>query len=405
MRSLAFLTLAYVFYFPSFVFCQPLDINTAVQRAVDTAPSIMVFEENVEEAFGDYVQASLLPNPEFEFELDPPNFGRNYSCNETEVSYGISQLIELGGKRGTRMQITSSAEEISLWDLEHSKRDVARKAAGAFMDVVTAQHEVEHNEEARNLAQTMQKTVAEKVKAGKYSPMEERKAALEFAKSELAYERSVRDLVIAKEKLIGLWGCQQMDFESVIYPFAEISELESIECYLGFLEGNPTVARWDAEWDAAFHNLELQRLQRIPDLTVEGGVTHEGRFDKVGVYFGFSIPIPVFDRNQGNILKAEAELRQIESQREDALLTLQSGVKETFRQMESLRREAMKFKKLVYDGTEETVKDMEEGFRRGKFDFIEVLDAQKTFIEVEDHYIHLLLDYHKKKIDLEYWIK
>lgn len=379
-----------------------LDLETAIQRVYAASPILAVAEEEVEMAGADQIQASLRPNPEFSFVYNSVGFIGHCSKNDlSETTYGLSQLIETGGKRNVRMQVASAQQEITLWDLEIAKSDLARKVGQVFLEAVGAQENLKLNRQNYELACQQRAVAAAKVKAGKHSPVHAHKAVVAAASCEIDLRRAERAFKLAKEKLSALWAGCESDFEELDYPLYDVQPVEPLPVFLSRLECLPAIERWDAELEAAQQNKYLQELQKTPDFVVQGGVSQAG-FQHAGIYVGFSVPLPVADRNQGNILRASHEICQVESKKEDALLELKTELTEIYRELESLYEEAVAYREQVVEPSQQLLKDTQESFQQGKFDFAEVLEAQKTLFDAQEHYLKLLVDFHTNKVDLEY---
>ncbi|MDZ7696293.1 MAG: TolC family protein [Deltaproteobacteria bacterium] len=191
-----------------------LTLRRAVALALQYNPELKAssWEERAME--GRVIQAGLLPNPEIEAETE--NFGGSgvfsgFDAAETTVQ--LSQLIELGGKRAKRSASAAFSRDLAEWDYRVRHADVLADVAMAFVDVLSAQERVTLMNELLHLAEEVFNTTAERVKAGKISPVEEIKARVERAARQIDLKQAAFDLKVARRRLSGAWGGTAATFE------------------------------------------------------------------------------------------------------------------------------------------------------------------------------------------------
>jgi cobalt-zinc-cadmium efflux system outer membrane protein len=137
-------------------------------------------------------------------------------------------------------------------------------------------------------------------------------------------------------------------------------------------------------------SLELEKSQRIPDLTVSVGSQYdEGLGERVNL-LGLSMPIPLFNRNQGNVLAAAQGADQARDLRNAAELRLRAEAQQAFEQWESARSEVDSISGTLLPTAQQAVEGAVRGFEMGKFAFIDVLDAQRTLVSMRSQYLNTL---------------
>jgi cobalt-zinc-cadmium efflux system outer membrane protein len=373
------------------------------------------------------LQASLLPNPEFEAELGEfGGSGDRSGFDGAEATIQLSQLIELGGKRAKRVRLAAIETDLAGWDYEATRLDVLADVSKTFVEVLAAQERLALTEELALLSEQTLETVSERVKAGKVSPLEATKAEVALSVSRIQWERAKLRLAAARKRLVATWGSTRPTFENVIGEFGAIKPIPSAEQLGDLAPQNPDIVRWVAEMDRRRTALDLEKAKRIPDLTVSAGVqlfeettdsavapaagtapqTGQGvqrsrkRTDNAFV-LGVSIPIPIFDRNQGRILEARYRLNQVEQERKAAKVRLLTELADTYQALSAAFAEATALKREVLPGAERAFEAAGEGYRQGKFGYLDVLDSQRTLFEARGGYIEALASYHKAVVDVE----
>ena len=182
---------------------------------------------------------------------------------------------------------------------------------------------------------------------------------------------------------------------TVISPVPALHEVSDL------INENPDVKWWDTEIRRRHAALEVERTRRVPDLGVRGGVKHFNETDDTAFVVGLSIPLPAFDRNQGDIEAAAQMLAKTRDDREaaetDVRAILVGALEKTavaFTESSVLRDDVLPAAQSAYDAAE-------EGYRQGKFDYLDVLDAQRTLFEARMRYVSSLAAYHVNRAAVE----
>lgn len=102
---------------------------------------------------------------------------------------------------------------------------------------------------------------------------------------------------------------------------------------------------------------------------------------------GVSMPIPLFNRNQGNVLSAARRADQARDLRNAAELRLRTETRQALDQWSTASNEVQSFNQVILPAAQNAVDTATRGFEMGKFNFIEVLDAQRTLISARTQYI------------------
>lgn len=365
-------------------------------------PKLATFAWEVRAGEARTLQASLPPNPEAGIEVE--NFagsGELRSFDSAEITIHLSQLIELAGKRRKRTHVAALERDLTAWDYETTRVDVLTQVTQAFVAVLSAQENVRLQEELVRLAQQVLTTVGERVKAGKVSPVEETRAMVALSTSQIELERAQQALVSARHRLVAAWGSTvptftraegQLDAMAALPPARQLTER---------LAQNPDLARWVTEMAQRQAALELEEARRVPDPTIGGGFRYVRETDDHAFVMELSLPLPVFDRNQGNRLEARYRLAKAEEEHRAATVQAHAALGEAYAALAAAYAAATALKNDALPGAQSAFDATSEGYRQGKFGFLDVLDAQRTLFEVRGQYIEALATYHQAVADVE----
>jgi cobalt-zinc-cadmium efflux system outer membrane protein len=344
----------------------------------------------------------LIPNPELGVEFE--NFfgsepSRKFETLETTLS--ISQLVELGGKRAARIGLASSEKEVSRWDYEAKRADVAAEVAKSFVEVLSAQERSALAGEMTRLAKEVLDVVSARVAAGKISPVEETKASVAWSISGIDLERAKLALVGARKRLAATWGSDKPMFSKAVGRLDQVTPLPPAEDLVGRISGNPDIARWAAEIEQRRAVLAQDRSERIPDVTISAGIRRFRELEDTTFVAGATIPLPIFNRNQGKILESQYRISKAESERATAGNKVLAALSDAYQALAAGYVEATTLKAVVLPGAQSAFEATSEGFRQGKFGYLEVLDAQRTLFETKGRYVEALSSYHKAVAETE----
>jgi cobalt-zinc-cadmium efflux system outer membrane protein len=379
-----------------------LTLRQALGLAFARNPDLAAFSWEVRSGDPRILQAGLIPNPELGVEFE--NFlgsepSRRFETLETTLS--ISQLVELGGKRAARIGLASSEKEVSLWDYEAKRADVAAEVAKSFVEVLSAQERYALVEEMARLAKEVLDVVSARVTAGKISPVEETKASVAWSISGIDLERAKLALVGARKKLAATWGNAKPIFSKAVGQLDRLTPIPPPEALADRVSRNPDVARWAAEMEQRKATLALERANRIPDVTISGGVRRSREVNDTTFLFSATIPLPLFNRNQGKILESQYRISKAESERAGTGNRVLTALSDAYQALAAGYVEATTLKTAVLPGARSAFDAATEGFRQGKFGYLDVLDAQRTLFEARGQYVEALGAYHKAVADTE----
>ncbi len=384
---------------------EPTDVLTlrqALSLVLMKNPELAVFSWDVRAQEAQTIQAGLFPNPELDVETE--NFEgsedlRGFDGAETTIQ--LSQLIELAGKRSKRKRIALLESDLAGWDYEAVRMDVLVKTTQSFIGVLTSQELLALNEELVNLAEKVLDTVSERVRSGKVPPVEETKARVSMSISHIGLERARRDLETAKRHLAAQWGSTQPSFTRVEGNLDAIAPIPSAEELAQRISQNPDIGRLVVEMEKRRSVLALEDANKIPDLTVSGGYRHFHETEDNAYVMGFSIPLPIFDRNQGRILESRYRVAQAEEEFRNTTIRVKTALVEAYQILSTAYAEAVALKIDVLPGAQEAFDAANEGYRQGKFSYLEVLDAQRTLFEARAQNIEVMGNYHSAVADVE----
>jgi len=379
-----------------------ITLREAVAHALLNNPKLKAFSLDIRAVEAQKLQAGLLPNPEIDVEIEEVGgTGDRSGFDSSETTIQIGQLIELADKRSKRTRLADIEEDLAELDYKSERLDIINEVAGAFIDVLAAQEQLSLSKELVDLSEKAYSTVAERVRAGQDSPVEEMKAKIALSNTQVEFEKAGNNLIAARHRLAAAWGGSNPVFEKVAGEFYEISPAPSFEKLADLISKNPDIARWPIEENKHRAAVELEKAKATSDIKLGGGIQYFNEGDDSAFIVGFSIPFPLFDRNQGNIQEAMYMLAKVREQYKAAQADIRASLAEASTKLSSSFSEISIIRNDVLPNAGSAFDATNQGYREGKFEYLIVLDAQRTFFEVRAKYIEALTGYHKARADVE----
>jgi len=373
-----------------------LALDDALELALVHSPLMAAFAWDLRIAESQVVQQSLPPNPELEVEVEGLT-----EDTDTETTFAISQEFELGRKRAKRRRVALVDRHLAAWDLEEARLQVITATRQAFVGVMKAQAMSSLFAEIVDLSEQAAVAVTERVRAGKVSPIEETRAAGELAAARIAHMGAQRQLTASRARLAASWGATRATFEAVDGDLETVLAPAPLEELAELLPRHPAMARWAAEIERRKASLALEKAGQIPNVGFSAGVLTNDEFDDSTVVAALAIPLPIFDRNQGNIQSARFALARAESEQAAQRAARHADLVVAYENLATAFAEVEMLRKHLIPGALEATTATREGYRQGKIGLLELLDAQRSLFKARTSYVEAQASYQTSRADLE----
>jgi cobalt-zinc-cadmium efflux system outer membrane protein len=376
-----------------------LTLEQIQSLAISRSPEIAAAESELRAREGRLLQAGARPNPELAGSSE--NLGGDTAkTGGVQSTLQVGQRLELGGDRAARTAVAAAARDLARWDLESRRLDVMSRATRAYFEVLAAQRRMQLGDDAVRLAEEVRSTVAARVEAGKVSPIEETRAEVALAAETIERGRAASELQAARSRLAATWGSPGARFERVAGDLDAMPPVPALETVIAAVESNPEVARWAAEIAEREATLRVERARAVPDVTVGGGYRHFELGTGAAVVTA-TLPLPLFDRNRGAQIEARERITRAQDERRAALVRVRQLVEETHASLARAESEVRDLREQVVPGAESVYAAVSEGYRLGKFGYMEVLDARRTLAAVRAQLARAQADLHRAFADLQ----
>lgn len=382
------------------------DEEITLQEAVDTAlsnnPNLKAFTYEISSLEKIKIQAGLIPNPEADFEAEDFLGGKELSgIKGSQYTLTGSQLFELGGKRGSRINLAEKEINSAHGNYELIKIDLIAQVKSAFFGLYQIHHQITLQQEFIQINEEILKTISDRVKAGRTSPAEESKVKVALINSRIEFQRLQRNYSSAQTRLNSLLGTTGKNLVPSTDLFEKLFTPPDKKNILEDLENIPSIKNLGNETNFRKAQLELEESQAVPNLTVSAGVRYLNELKTNSFIAGVSIPLPFFNRNQGHIQAAEVRIQQMDEIIRAQKLSVISSLNTSFNNLLSAYNNAVQLRESILPESEKAYEITRQGYLQGRFAFIDLLDAQRTLFETQTQFLLELSDYYNALIKIE----
>ena len=404
-RRLAHMAAASLFAWYGGVAAQPVSMDTSLNlaeaiRLALAQPAVRAAAHDAAAGAAMVGQAGSYPNPELSWLREGQDSGTRTTTAQ------ISQMVELGGKRQARLALAQGAAALAQAELAARRRETRAEVIAAYYAVLVAARQQQLAQDLAGLARQAVDVATRRVAAGKVSPIDETRARLAAVDAATELTRTRAELAVARAQLGALVGAAP---SAIVLAAGEADALPDLVPQSALQEraaAGGAVARARSQLAAQEAQAGVERVARMPDLTVTLGSQREG-IPELGAsghrqaVFGVSVPLPLFDRNQGRLSaalrrtdKARDELAAAEKAAGAALDAARTRYAAAREEARLLHRDAIPQAHSAYTLTL-------RGFEAGKFGFLDVLDAQRSWFQARARRAAALLAAWRAYADIE----
>ena len=379
-----------------------LTLDAAVSNALARNPDLAAGGFSLKAAEARITQARLRPNPEVSLELE--NFagsGPLQGTDSLESTLSLSQVVELGGKRRLRTERASIDLELATIDRQAQALDLLAEVTRRYIALVAAQDRAELAATTSAVAKSTYDAIAKRVQAARSPEAELSRASIALTRARVELRQTESTRLAARQSLASLWGSQKPEFANASGDLLTLRPIRALEDLMAELELNPDYLRFASEARLRDAELRLARAQARPNIVFGLGMRRLEDTNDSALVAGFSIPLPVSDRNQGAIREAELLRAQTDAQRQAALLRAHATVFGLYQELSATRVRVETLRNDALPEAQRALEQTQYGYERGRFSYLELSTAQQELIDLRAAIIDAAADYHRLLAEIE----
>ncbi len=395
---------------PAFAGPKSFSLQQAVKYSLHHNGDLKALREERRVREAGWIKAGLYPNPVLG--LDGTTGTLSGSPYENRISVAISQEFLTMGKRGKRLQVAE--KELQGFDrqIENSSRLLAEDVKTSFLNLLLAEKRMELSERSIALNKQLLAIAKQRFEADDIPELDMNLAKVEVARREGKKVEAESEFFLVKARLLALMGLppdEAASFSSVLEtkPLTKaLAELKDLA-----LAKRPDVRALEAEKEKGEAAVILAKAEAIPNITAGLGYQRENKSIEVAgndvkgldnlIGLRFSIPIPLFDRNQAGVHEAQGRKGSAETRFLFIRQVVEREVAAAYTRLITMEKSLLIYSKDIMPQLEENLKLVQEAYRLGEVGILSVIEEQKKFFEVSDGYLAALYNRQTALVKLE----
>jgi cobalt-zinc-cadmium efflux system outer membrane protein len=381
---------------------EPLTLREALARTLQSNPDLAAYQYVLKAQDGRVMQAGLRPNPTLSADVENVfGSGDAQGFDAAELTLGLSQLIELNGLRGKRVSLARLEREGLEAEGDIARLDLVAETARRFVSLVSQQEKHRLTHLAVELAENTAAAVNRRVQAAAAPDAERDRAAVAVERARIADAHAEHELLAARSDLAAAWGAAEPDFTDAaadLYQLPQIAEYPELDAAL---QRAPDIARYLSETRLRESEITLALASRSPGFEVGAGVRRFEETRDTAWVFSIGLPLPISDRQQGNIAAARALKDGAEAQRGASLVKARAQLFRNYRELLDQRQQVAALRERALPRMEAAFRNTQYAYDRGRYSYLELVDAQRELLEVRDGLIDAATAYHLTLIEIE----
>jgi cobalt-zinc-cadmium efflux system outer membrane protein len=381
---------------------EPLTLATAVERTLASNPDLQShsFRLSAQRARADV--AALRPPLELAANVeDALGTGRTHGFDSAETTVALSRVIELGGKRERRVDAATAGAGLIDAERAAAELDVLTEVTRRFIHAAADQEHLELTRRATALATETVDAANARVAAARAPDAELRRARVTLARANVEQEHAEHELLSSRRKLAAMWGDPDLAYESVAADLAALPEPGTFETLLAGLAGNPDFLRFASEARLRDAEIRLAETQARSSLTVHAGLKRLEATDDTALVFGVTLPLKSGARSRGAIAEATALRGATDAEREAHRVRAEAQLFELYQELRHAVTEAQVLRNEMLPEMEAALEGTRYAFERGRYSYLEWVDAQRELTEVQRALIEASANAHLFRAEIE----
>jgi cobalt-zinc-cadmium efflux system outer membrane protein len=379
-------------------FATGMTLSELERLALTNNPTLEQAAAGVEVERGSFQQAGLYPNPQIGFVNGSSD---RSGVKQSNGAFFSQEIVTAGKLKKAQAWEANEVNKVS-WDLEAQRQRVLTDVKIRYYDVLGAQHSVVTLKKLEAIAERGLATVRQLFDARNASRADVLQAKIQLETVRASLDEATERHSAAWQQLANVVGLP--DLETTLLDGQLDGELPTLDARASWeklLASSPQLRSAEAERDHAFSELTLAEAQAIPNVTLQTVAEYDQATQASTVSTLVALPLPLFNRNQGNIYRASSDIRVACSEIERTKLVLRDLLAESFRRYQTNLKQAKRFQDSILPDAQENLELTEAGYKAGESSFLQVLTARQTYIETQLAYVEALTEIRKVTAEIE----
>lgn len=360
-----------------------LTLDYLEQLALANNPAIKQVSAASAQAGGIRTQVGLRPNPTIGY-----NGTQIADAGTDQHTAFVEQTFVRGDKLALNRRVIDHDVNAMNWQIEAQRQRILTDVRVAFFDALAAQERLRLAREFHEVAKKGVAVSEAQVEAKIGTRPDVLQSEIQLNEVDLAIQQAEFELTAALKELTALTGVPSFGRSSLDGNFGSALRVRDEESeFAQIVAASPQLAAAQARVDRARANLERQRAQPIPNVTAQLGAGYDNGTGQGLVNVQLGLPIPVHNRNQGNIQAAHAEFCAATQNVDRIRAEIRRDLARVMREYSIAEATVRRYETSILPKVEETMSLMQEAQEAGEFDFLRVLTARRSYFDANLRYV------------------
>ena len=376
----------------------PLTLTKLEQLALSNNPTLVQAYARVQASRGDFVQSGLKPNPVVGYVANEMG---NQGAAGQQGAY-VSQRFVTANKLDLNRQVASRevARRKQLWSAQRQR--VLTDLRLAYYRALIAQSRVETTRALVKVSDELVNRAESLLKSQEGSEVNLLQATTEAQTIRLKEIAAQTGLDVTWRQLIAVLGLPGFERRPLAGdPMAQMPTIDWDQSLQRLAAGSPELAAAAVNIQRARWAITRARAGRFPDVTGQVAVQHDDATDFTITSMQVGVPLPIFDRNQGNVVKACAQLREARKDLDRVQLQLINRLSEVYGRYAAAQKQTELYAASILPNARKALELVEVGYREGEIDYLTVLTAQRTFFQTSLAHLDAIQTAREAAVEIE----
>ncbi len=399
-----------------------LSLSEAFKRADEKNPVLLAAHRNLDISAAGITIAGVRPNPQLAFQY---GFGKVYTVGANPQQVGITQNIEMGGKRSKRLSLANSQYQLTFLQYNSTRFDLHGQVRRAYAELAAAEASARSLQEQNLLLQRLVFIARKRFEAGAAPEAELLQAQLVLTQTEPQLRQALLRIQQARIQLNALMGDNPVQnveiddpgiFNVVTKAVKVVKKTELVptpdirlptinELLARAYEERLDFKAAQQQTTVAQRQLRLAKAQRTPDLQLSGGylftTVDPPTKNTSGVYFGAAVNLPIFYNQQGEVAQARASLDQSQQQENVVQSQIAVDVRAAYQSLLIARETIRKYQSRLLPDSREVLALAQESYQVGKTNLASAIAVEQADQQNRSAYVDAVTAYQNAYADLE----
>lgn len=372
----------------------------ALAKAYKNNPELQAEIDKANAMRGYFIQSGLYPNPQLSLTAENWGGSGSYTSYEAaETTLSVAQPIPLGHRLHYLQKATYADYLASLSRIKVQQTLLYIAVGLAYVDALYAGQWHQVTKKLIRLNQNIVSSIQRRVKAGVGTELDLRLSQVRLGEARILENKAARDALSQQAKLARLLG-NDLRIDRPLIDKNLPGSLWRWPELLKKISKSPQLMQKKLQLQAKRASITAIKKSVWPDLTIQLGARHFSDDGMNAAVVSAGAKVPVYNRNQGKIMTAEAEYTQSVHELQGTQLDVRQNAYIAFLQSEQSHYEAEKVTNSLLPLARQSIKLAQEGYLMGRYTYIELSMALNTLYEEERHYQQAHAEYHKALIQL-----